>query len=66
MAGVIAEAAQDGSFDSPPLDGALGDRVDINYQPKTGGEPSPAVCFTLTTDAPVTPPNTLPSAPQCQ
>jgi hypothetical protein len=65
LAGVIAEAAQDGSFDSPPLDGALDDRIEINYQPLKGGQPSPVVCFSLTTDAPITPPNTLPSAPLC-
>jgi len=66
MRGVIAEAAVDGSFDSPPLDGVLGDRVDINYQPtKANSEPSQPVCFSLTTDTSVTPPNTLASAPLC-
>jgi hypothetical protein len=65
MTGVIAEASDNGSFDSPPLDGVQDDRVDINYQLKGGGEPSAPVCFSLTTESSITPPNKLPSAPLC-
>jgi hypothetical protein len=57
MAGVIAEAAADGSYTSPPLDGAKDDRVDISYE-QPGGAVSASTCFQLT-DA-VTP------APGCQ
>jgi hypothetical protein len=64
MAGVIAEAAADGSFDSPPMDGTQGDRVDIWFEiPK--GAPSTSVCFLLTTDSPLTT-DGVPSAPRCQ
>ena len=55
-AGVIAEAADDGSYTSPPMDGTLGDRVEISYE-TPGGAISSSTCFQLTED--------VPSAPRC-
>lgn len=64
LTGVIAEAMADGSFDSPPMDGVLDDRVDIKFETPAGGL-TPDVCFMLTTDASITKPSTVPSAPHC-
>ncbi|HVU51308.1 MAG TPA: hypothetical protein VHL80_11510 [Polyangia bacterium] len=64
MAGVIAEARDDGSFDSPPMDGTEGDRVLIHFEPKKGPS-SMDVCFTLTTGTEVREHETQPSAPLC-
>jgi hypothetical protein len=61
-AGVIAEAAVDGSYTSPPLDGTMGDRVEISYE--LPGKPRTSdLCFLLTTDSPDT--GKGPSAPAC-
>ncbi len=65
MTGVIAEAAADGSFDSPPMDGAEGDNVDINFETVKGAF-SPEVCFQLTTTTEMRPKDdNVPSAPKC-
>jgi hypothetical protein len=65
MAGVIAEAAADGSFDSPPMDGTEGDEVDIKFETVQGAS-STDVCFQLTTTTVLTPEdNGVPSAPKC-
>jgi hypothetical protein len=55
-AGVIAEAAADGSYTSPPMEGTLGDRVEISFE-TPGGATSSDTCFQLTED--------VPSAPKC-
>jgi hypothetical protein len=66
MAGVIAEAADDGSFDSPPMDGTEADSVDINFE-TVQGVLTTAVCFQLTTTTVMRPEdNNVPSAPKCQ
>ena len=66
MAGVIAQAAADGSFDSPPMDGTAGDSVDINFETVQGAL-SPEVCFQLTTTTEMRPEDgNVPSAPKCQ
>jgi hypothetical protein len=64
LAGVIAEANADGSFDSPAMDGTMGDRVEISFETKDGAF-STSVCFQLTTTT-VVPPGGAPSAPLCQ
>jgi hypothetical protein len=64
MAGVIAEALDDGSFNSPPMDGDMGDRVEISFELQ-GGEVSQSVCYTLTTDVLPATANMPPSAPRC-
>jgi hypothetical protein len=63
MAGVIAEALDDGSYTSPPMDGDLGDRVEIWFE-TTQGAVSQSVCFLLTTDV-VPSAGNVPSAPRC-
>jgi hypothetical protein len=45
-AGVIAQAMTDGSYVSPALDGALGDRVEISFETPSGAV-SDKVCFQL-------------------
>ncbi len=62
MAGVIAEAIDDGSFSSPPMDGAEGDTVAISYETPAGAL-SKDVCFQLTTGTALNKDN-VPSAPQ--
>jgi hypothetical protein len=64
MAGVIAEAVADGSFTSPRMDGAEGDRVEINFETPAGAVSTP-VCFQLTANTVIPPGNTVPSAPRC-
>jgi hypothetical protein len=64
-AGVIAEAADDGSFDSRPMDGDLNDFVDIKFETPAGGL-TMDVCFKLTTDTVTEPRSKLPTAPPCQ
>jgi hypothetical protein len=58
--GVIAVAAMDGSYSSPPFDGAMGDQVQISYMTPQGAL-STRACFLLTTD--VDPQSN--SAPHC-
>jgi hypothetical protein len=55
-AGVIAGAAADGSYISPPLDGTRGDRVEISFE-NVQGEISRSTCFQLIESA---------TAPGCQ
>lgn len=55
-AGVIAGAAADGSYTSPPLDGTRGDRVEISFE-TVQGEISRSTCFQLVEGA---------TAPGCQ
>jgi hypothetical protein len=55
-AGVIAQAAADGSYTAPPMDGTTGDRVEISYE-TPAFELSTSVCFQLMDG---------PSAPVCQ
>jgi hypothetical protein len=65
MAGVIAMAVADGSFTSPPMDGAELDSVDINYE-TADGKFSMDVCFQLTTTTEMRPKDkNVPSAPLC-
>src|SRR5882724_2469110 len=45
-AGVIALAAADGSYTTPPMDGVAGDRVEISYE-TPAFEVSARVCFQL-------------------
>jgi hypothetical protein len=45
-AGVIAKAAADGSYASPPMDGAMNDRVEIQYETQQGVV-SDTACFVL-------------------
>ena len=54
-AGVIAQAAADGSYTSPPMDGVAMDRVEISYETPSF-EVSTSVCFQLVDGA---------SAPLC-
>jgi hypothetical protein len=55
-AGVIAQAASDGGYTSPPMDGTRGDRIDISFE-TVQGELSGSTCFQLVEGA---------SAPTCQ
>ncbi len=55
-AGVIALAASDGSYQSPPMDGTRGDRVEISFE-TVQGDLSQSTCFQLVEG---------PSAPGCQ
>jgi hypothetical protein len=61
-AGVIAQAMSDGSYTTPPMDGAMGDRVEISYETLAGAL-SARTCFLLTTE--VQPTAGGPSAPRC-
>jgi hypothetical protein len=45
-AGVIAQAAADGSYTAPAMDGAEGDDVQISYE-RPNGSRSVSVCFEL-------------------
>jgi hypothetical protein len=45
-AGVIAKALADGSYTSPPMDGAQGDHVQISYE-TTDGDLSASFCVLL-------------------
>jgi hypothetical protein len=63
-AGVIAQAAPDGSFDSQPMDGDLNDFVDIKFETPAGGL-TMDVCFKLTTDTVPETRTQLPTAPPC-
>jgi hypothetical protein len=45
-AGVIAQAAADGSYTAPPMDGTQGDDVEISYERPNGSRTAP-VCFEL-------------------
>ncbi|HEV3031197.1 MAG TPA: hypothetical protein VG319_06115 [Polyangia bacterium] len=54
-AGVIAQAAADGSYTAPPMDGMAGDRVEISFE-TPGFVLSTSVCFQLVDG---------PSAPVC-
>lgn len=64
MVGVIAEAFDDGSFTSPPMDGTEGDTVAISYETAAGAH-SMDVCFQLTTTTVMLPKNkNVPSAPE--
>jgi hypothetical protein len=54
-AGVIAQAAADGSYTSPPMDGVALDRVEISFE-TPAFEVSARVCFQLVE---------APSAPKC-
>jgi hypothetical protein len=54
-AGVIAQAAADGSYTSPPMDGVALDRIEISYE-TPAFEVSARVCFQLVDG---------PSAPRC-
>ncbi len=62
-AGVIAQAAADGSYTSPPMDGATGDRVEVSYETPAGAL-SMDICFQLTDQVLATPGG--PSAPKCE
>jgi hypothetical protein len=55
--GVIAEAADDGSYDSQAFDGTKNDRIEISFETPAGAL-SGSACFLLTSD--------VPSAPMCQ
>jgi hypothetical protein len=58
--GIIQTAGADGTFTSTPLDGTMGDHVDISYR-TPGGDYSDSLCLLLTTDVdPLTG-----SAPRC-
>lgn len=46
-AGVITDAAADGSFTTDPFPGVTGDTVEIYYEPADGGDRSASVCTTL-------------------
>jgi hypothetical protein len=59
-AGVIAEAAADGSYTSPPMDGTKGDVVAISYETPAGSL-SGTLCVQLDDQSDVTPDG--PSAP---
>jgi hypothetical protein len=64
MAGVIAQAPADGSFDSPPFDGTEGDNVNIWFETPAGGVTHP-VCFLLSTETEIQKDSGLPSARRC-
>jgi hypothetical protein len=51
--GVIAQAAADGSYTSPPMDGNMGDLVDISYE-TPAGVLSGSLCLSLTEETMVT------------
>jgi hypothetical protein len=63
MAGVIAQALDDGSYTSPAMDGDVGDRVQISYETPEGAL-SKSTCFQLTTEIVMTP-DQQQSAPIC-
>jgi hypothetical protein len=46
QAGVITQAAADGSFQAPPFEGAADDRVQIHFQ-RTNGDSSDVACKLL-------------------
>jgi hypothetical protein len=48
--GVIVVARPDGTYDSPPFDGATGDHVRISYQSPSGDSYSDSICLLLTTE----------------
>jgi hypothetical protein len=56
-AGVITMAAADGSYVAPPMDGTMGDHVQLFYETPAGDD-SAQVCLVLTdgATAPVCPP----------
>ena len=56
-AGVIAAAMADGSFEAPPMDGTMGDHVQVFYETPQGDD-SPEICLLLMDGpkAPVCPP----------
>lgn len=58
--GVIVVADPDGTYDSPPFDGAMGDRVRISYQSPSGDGYSDSICLLLTTEV-----DAVGSAPRC-
>jgi hypothetical protein len=58
--GIIATAAADGSFTGMPLEGTMGDHVQVRYQ-TPNGDYSDSTCLLLTTDVD---PSTG-SAPRC-
>jgi hypothetical protein len=61
QAGVIVVARPDGTYDSPPFDGMMDDRIRISYQSPIGENYSDSICLLLTTEVdPVTG-----SAPRC-
>jgi hypothetical protein len=65
MAGVIAEAIDDGSYTSPPMDGDMGDQVEISFETAQGAQ-SQSLCLLLTTQTVVLMSNdNVPSAPRC-
>ena len=44
--GVITTAAADGSYEAPPLDGTMDDRIDLSYQTPSG-DYSDSLCLLL-------------------
>jgi hypothetical protein len=59
--GIIATANADGTFTGMPMDGAMDDRILINYQPP-GGDYSESICLLLT-ESVVAPGGSAPSCP---
>ncbi len=57
--GVILDANPDGTYDSPPFDGAANDHVRISYRTPDGDQ-SDSICLLLTTDV-----TAAGSAPRC-
>jgi hypothetical protein len=57
--GIIATAGADGTFTGTPMDGAMGDHVQISYR-TPGGDYSDSLCLLLTTDV-----GPSGSAPRC-
>jgi hypothetical protein len=47
--GVITTAAIDGTYTAPPIDGTMGDHIQISYQ-APGGDYSDSTCLLLTTE----------------
>jgi hypothetical protein len=55
QAGVIARAREDGSYQAPPLEGTMGDRVLIHYEDAVGRE-SASACLLLSEKLPTADP----------
>jgi hypothetical protein len=60
QAGVIVVARPDGTYDSPPFAGMMGDPVRISYRSPTGENYSDSICLLLTTVV-----DAVGSAPRC-